>query len=851
MSPVGRGRVLERDSQLAALASYSDEARAGDGRMVLVGGEAGIGKSTLVEELERGLTTATWWWGACDGMSTPRALGPLSDIALQAGGELRAACEADAARDVRFDALTEMLRADDELRVVVIEDVHWADDATLDMLRFLGRRIRDARVLFIVTYRDDALAPDEPLRITLGDLATNRSTRRIKLGTLSEQAVRELAAGTDLDPAALYRLTGGSPFLVTEVLAAGALGVPGSARDVLLARAAGLTPDARRALDHAALIGTHVPPALLRAASGASAENLDELLASGILVADRDQLRFRHEIARQAVQEQVPPHHLGTLQRNVLDALLAAGCSDDAQLAFHADAAGDDALVLAHAPRAARAAAAVASHREAAAQLERAVRHADNADLVTRAGLLDEYADELALVERWDDVATARLVAIALWHEAGNPLREGASESRLGAVMWRLCRGSDSLAAARRSRELLEPLGPTTELAELYSVGADAGDDSEARARYIQCAAEMADELDQPDLTVQALNGVGYLAAGRLGDYETPMREALRIALEHGMHQQAGRSYANLTEYLMTDFRLAEAEPLFLEALAYCDEHDVSTYGNCVRGHYALALLDQGRWDEALHEAQTVLATRASPINRLTSLITAGMVNARRGLPAAERFLAEAEAVAVGDDEPLYLSMARVACAEAAWLAGDAEAARTQLALIHPRLTELEVKQEAAVIAWEKRLGVPTDETPVLAPYAIQVAGTPRRAAEAWEALGMPYHAALALGDSDDEADLREAVGQLDAMSPPAARLVRRRMRKLGMRAIPVGVRASTRADPDGLTRREREVLDLVRRNLTNEQIAERLVISVKTVDHHVSSVLAKLGATSRRQVSA
>jgi DNA-binding CsgD family transcriptional regulator len=417
--------------------------------------------------------------------------------------------------------------------------------------------------------------------------------------------------------------------------------------------------------------------------------------------------------------------------------------------------------------------------------------------------------------------------------------------------MWRLCRGSDSVAASRRARELLEPLGPTVELAEVYSVGADAGDDAELKVHYIRRAAEIADELDQPDLTVRALNGLGYLAAGRLGDYETPMREALRIGLEHGLQQQAGRSYANLTEYLMTDFRLVEAEPLFLEALAYCDEHDVSTYGNCVRGHYALALLDQGRWDDALHEAQTVLSTHASPINRLTSLITAGMVNARRGDPAAEPFLAEAEAVAAGDDEPLYLAMARVACAEAAWLAGDADAARAQLALIHPRLTELEAKQEAAVIAWEKRLGVPTDEAPVLAPYAIQVAGPPRRAAEAWEALGMPYHAALALGDSDDEADLRDAVSRLDAMSPPAAHLVRRRMRKLGMRAIPVGVRASTRADPDGLTRREREVLDLVRSNLTNEQIAERLVISVKTVDHHVSSVLAKLGATSRRQVSA
>ena len=275
----------------------------------------------------------------------------------------------------------------------------------------------------------------------------------------------------------------------------------------------------------------------------------------------------------------------------------------------------------------------------------------------------------------------------------------------------------------------------------------------------------------------------------------------------------------------------------------------MSTYGNCVRGHYALALLDQGRWDEALQQARDVLSTRASPINRLTSLVTAGLVNARRGLPS--EYLAEAEAVATGVDEAPYIAMARLAQTEAAWLGDDPDAARTHLAVARSRLTELEVKELAAVIAWERRLGAPTTETPVVAAYAAQVAGPPRRAAAVWDELRMPYHAALALGDSDDADDLREALRRLDPVSPPAARVVRRRMREHGLRTIPSGVRASTRADPHGLTRREREVLDLVGAGLTNEQIGARLVISVKTVDHHVSAVLAKLGVGSRREAIA
>ena len=152
-------QLLERGAALAVLAGYADEARRGDGRLVLVAGEAGVGKSALVEQLHHDLTEARWSWGACDGLFTPRPLGPLFDLAAQLGGELDELCRAGAVREDLFRALLRQVGEPGALNVLVVEDVHWADEASIDLLRFLGRRLWDAPVLLIATYRDDGWRP--------------------------------------------------------------------------------------------------------------------------------------------------------------------------------------------------------------------------------------------------------------------------------------------------------------------------------------------------------------------------------------------------------------------------------------------------------------------------------------------------------------------------------------------------------------------------------------------------------------------------------------------------------------------------------------------------------------------
>ena len=221
--------LLEREEPLASLAACADEARLGQGRLVLVAGEAGVGKSALVERFTADLTGAVLPGGVRRAVHAATARG-VPYIAGQLGGEpaeLAGRFDASAAREELFGLLLGELAKPDRFTAVVVEDIHWADEATLDLLRVLARRIGSLPVLLIATYRDDELAASYPLRMALGDLAVQRCTRRVDLAPLSAAAVAALSAGSGLDAAELYRVTGGNPFYVTETLRTGLDQVPG------------------------------------------------------------------------------------------------------------------------------------------------------------------------------------------------------------------------------------------------------------------------------------------------------------------------------------------------------------------------------------------------------------------------------------------------------------------------------------------------------------------------------------------------------------------------------------------------------------------------------------------------
>ncbi len=848
--------LVERAEFLASLNEKFDTVVSGEGHCVFVTGEAGIGKTSLVKAFaSEKKAEYRVVMGSCDALFTPRPLAPLYDIAAQLPGDLLKNWN-NSDLTALFGLFFNELCDDRKPLIIIIEDIHWADEATLDLIKFMGRRISLTNCLLIITYRDNEIHTAHPLRSVLGQLPP-RSFSRLPLQPFSKETVNNLAANRGLRGEEVYHISGGNPFYVTEILASYSPGVPDNIKDAVLSVFHLFEEDTKRALSVLSVSPMGIKIAHLEILDPAFPAAIENCLSTRVLQLENGIVFFKHELYRLTIEGSLSPLIRIRLNKQILEKLLVNFDRDGEieRIVHHARNANAYDIVTQYAPVAAKTAALLGAHIEAAKLYYTTLVNYQGNDKNILLGLYINYAYECYLTNQTKEAINYQSKVLEMLKESGDREKIGDCLRFLSRLWWFEGNRIKTEYYAQQAIDVLNDQPDSRVKAMVFSNMSQLkmlSNEVDDCVFWGEKAIRIANNIRDDEALCHALNNVGTaqipIPELRVNGLEL-LKKSLDLALKNSFHEHAARAFTNLGSVNEGIRDYAYSEKIIGEGIAYCQQNELWPWSTYMSTHLARIYMITGRWEKAKQLASELIDTGGqSPVTEIGALVVLATLKMRNGESGALPLLLQAKNLAFETNELMRIVPVLIAIFEYEWLnttdileGNEIDATLTRLAISGTRDEQIEFEY------WRcKKLGLKMPENDSYEGFNIGSPESLRRSATYWKNINCRYQQALILFEGIEN-DKKEALSIMHSLGADAVyEKMKREMREAGIKNIPRGIRNTTRSNRAHLTEREIDVLRLLKEGLQNKEIAERLFISAKTVDHHISAILFKLDVNSR-----
>ena len=849
--------LIEREKLLALLETHFSSVADGEGHCLFVNGEAGIGKTALIKAFcKQHAEDSLVYRGACDALLTPRPLAPLYDILWQVNKDRWSVAPALEDRSALFINFLQELSAKKDPVLIVFEDIHWADEGTLDFMKFFAKRISQLRCLFILTYREEELHSRRMLRNVLGELPADSFTK-ITVTPLSKLAVEKMAAEKGYSGEDVYTITGGNPFYVNEILASYSPGVPDTIKDSILAVYERQKEGTKHAWEICSVIPGGIEIGRFAKLKASWDEAMDHCFAMNVIIIQNNKIVFKHELYRRTIEESLAPSKRVTLNKMILDLFLESFEENEEieRIVHFAKNADEYQLVAHYAPIAAARSACVGAHLEAARLYHCAIEYyrGDDSDMLIR--FYESYAYECYLTNQIGEAISYTVKSLDLWKEKNDTEKTGNSLRLLSRLWWLESNQDKSETFARQAIELMNDSRSSPVKAMVFSNMSQIkllSDQYEECISWAEKAIAVAREVSDDESLSHALNNIGsvYMNIPSSKQQGVDMlQQSLEIALNNSFHEHAARAYANLAGNAVQLKDYTFAKNILDKGIAYCEDRDLYSWRLNMLSLKALVHLETGEWDKAYRIADQLLRIEDEPrAFKINALLVAGKIKMRTGNAHALPLLLEAKSRAFNTTELQRIIPSLTALLECEWLTGktyiEDEELDWPIRSLEQSIDRVEKSELAFWLLKARKQQVPFKE--LTEGYKTNTVANAQKAAAFWRKSGCSYAEALALFDGNEE-DKKNALLIFQQLGASAiAEKIKMEMRAEGIKKIPRGLRESTKTNPAQLTNRELDIIRLLQKAIQNKEIASTLFISPKTVDHHISNIFFKLDVNSR-----